>query len=188
MRVALYARVSTNEQNCDNQLQELRVYAAQRQFQVAAEYCDRGFSGSKDRRPQLDKCVEDAKQRRFDAILVWKLDRWGRSIKHLVNSISELKEFGVDFISLRDSLDLSTPTGRLQFNLLSAFAEFERELIIERTKCGMNRAKRQGIHVGRPRAVVDIAKVKRMRAEGKTLREIGDKFDVSPALLVKRLK
>src|SRR5581483_1655816 len=155
-RVALYSRVSTlnHGQDPELQLRELREYCALRGFQVSQEYTDT-ISGSKESRPALNSLMEDAQRRRFDAVLVWKLDRWGRSLKHLVNSIAQLESLGVAFISLRDNLDMTTPTGRLLTQLLGAMAEFERSLVIERTKAGLRHARAKGKRLGRPIVEVD---------------------------------
>ncbi len=152
-RVALYARVSTSNghQDPEMQLRELREYAQRRELQIVEEYIDSGISGSKDSRPALNRLMVDVHSRKFDAVLVWKIDRWGRSLKHLVTSLAELDAYGVAFISLRDNLDLSTPSGRLMMQLLGAMAEFERALIQERVKAGLRNAKAKGVRLGRPR-------------------------------------
>ena len=131
-RVALYARVSTcnGQQDPELQLRELREYARLRGLTIVGEHVDR-ISGSKDSRPALNRLMADASQRKFDAVLVWKLDRFGRSLRHLVNALAELEALGLTFISLRDNLDLSTPSGRLMFQIIGAMAEFERSLIQE---------------------------------------------------------
>jgi len=126
------------------QLRELRDYAQRRELQIVGEYVDNGVSGSKDSRPALNRLMADAHSRKFDAVLVWKIDRWGRSLKHLVTSLAELDAYGVAFISLRDNLDLSTPSGRLMMQLLGAMAEFERALIQERVKAGLRKPKASG--------------------------------------------
>src|SRR5713226_5637585 len=151
-RAALYARVSTSngQQDPEMQLAELREYAARRDLVVSGEYIDH-VSGSKESRPALNKLMQDAHSRKFDIVLVWKIDRWGRSLKHLVTSLAELDAYGVAFISLRDNLDLSTPSGRLMMQLLGAMAEFERALIQERVKAGLRNAKAKGVRLGRPR-------------------------------------
>jgi len=187
MRVALYARASTGKQETENQMPDLREYATQRGFEMTGEYVDSGVSGTRDSRPALNRLMLDAKQRKFDAVLVWKLDRWGRSLQHLVNSLAELQAIGVQFISFRDGLDLSTPAGRLQFHIVSAMAEFERSLIVERTKAGLRRARRQGKHIGRPAADLDLDKVRKMQNAGMSLRTIAAKVGWSPSLLCKRL-
>jgi predicted site-specific integrase-resolvase len=136
-RIALYARVSTlNGQNPEMQLAELREYAQRRGWVISGEYTDLGISGSKDSRPQLNRMLEDAHARKFDAIAVWKLDRLGRSLKHLVTTIEDLQAYSVSFVSLRDNLDLSTPAGRLMMHIIGAMAEFERSLIQERVVAG----------------------------------------------------
>jgi putative DNA-invertase from lambdoid prophage Rac len=148
-RIALYARVSTNDQHAENQLQELRAYAAARQWTITAEYVDQGVSGSTTSRPELDRMMQDARRRRFDAIVCWKLDRMGRSLAHLVTLLDEITSLGIGFISLGESIDLSTSAGRLQLHLLAAFAQFERERIKERIHLGLDRARKQGKKLGR---------------------------------------
>src|SRR5215469_2558813 len=144
-RVALYARVSTlNGQDPEMQLLELREYAARRGWIVSGEYVDQGVSGSKESRPELNRLTVDAQRRLFDAVLVWKIDRYGRSLKHLVNALADLSSYGVAFVSLRDNLDLSTPSGRLMFQIIGAMAEFERALIQERVKAGLRNARTNG--------------------------------------------
>lgn len=166
-RVALYARVSTlNNQDPEMQLGELREYAARRGWQIGGEYTDQGVSGCRESRPALNRLMSDACRRRFDAILVWKIDRFGRSLKHLVNSLAELAALGVAFISLRDNLDLSTPSGRLMFQIIGAMAEFERSLIQERVKAGLRNARAKGRMLGRPRRVVDAVRIAALRAQG----------------------
>ena len=151
-RVAVYARVSTtgNGQSPEMQLRELRDYCERRGWQIVGEYVDSGVSGTKDSRPALNRLMADAHRRRFDTILVWKLDRFGRSLRHLVNALAELEARDVAFISLRDNLDLSTPSGRLMFQIIGAMAEFERALIVERVKAGMRNARAKGRRIGRP--------------------------------------
>ena len=150
-RIALYARVSTSngQQDPEMQLRELREYAKHRELIIIDEYIDR-MTGSKDSRPALNRLMGDACQRRFDAVLVWKLDRFGRSLRHLVNAIAELEALGVAFISFRDNLDLTTPSGRLMFQIIGAMAEFERALIQERVKAGLRNARAKGKRLGRP--------------------------------------
>jgi DNA invertase Pin-like site-specific DNA recombinase len=151
-RAALYARVSTlnNGQDPTLQTRELRQYCEHRGWQIFGEYVDAGVSGTKASRPELNRLMADAHQMRFDAVLVWKLDRFGRSLRHLVNALAEFEALGVAFVSLRDNLDLSTPSGRLMFQIIGAMAEFERSLIVERVKAGMRNAKAKGKRIGRP--------------------------------------
>lgn len=150
-RVALYARCSTHDKGQDPELQlsPLREYCERRGFAIAGEYVDNGVSGSKDRRPQLDRLMTAARKREIDTIVVWKLDRFGRSLKQLVTALDELSSIGVAFISYQDNIDFSTPSGRLQFHIIAAMAEFERELIRERVKAGLENAKRKGKKLGR---------------------------------------
>jgi len=179
MRAALYARVSTlNGQHPEMQSADLREHASRRGWEVAGEYVDEGVSGSKESRPELNRLMADARRRQFDVVLVWKIDRFGRSLKHLVNALAELDAFGVAFASLKDSLDLSTPSGRLMFQIIGAMAEFERALIQERVRAGLQNARRSGKTLGRPRRIVDIGRISRMKAEGQSLRSIASKLDI----------
>ena len=152
MRVAIYARVSTFDQEPENQLAELRLYVTARGW-TSVEYVDRGISGSKDRRPALDQLVADARRRKFDVLLCWRLDRLGRNLRHLVVLLEELRAVGVAFVSLNEGIDATTPAGKLQLHVLAALAEFERERIRERVHAGLARARTQGTRLGRPRKV-----------------------------------
>jgi DNA invertase Pin-like site-specific DNA recombinase len=153
MRAAIYARVSTLDQEPENQLQELRKYVEARGWS-AKEYVDRGVSGAKDRRPALDEVVKDAKRRRFDVLVCWRLDRLGRNLRHLILLLDELQAVGVAFVSLGEGIDATTPAGRLQLHVLGAIAEFERARIQERVVAGLRRAKAHGTVLGRPRKQV----------------------------------
>jgi putative DNA-invertase from lambdoid prophage Rac len=187
MKVALYARVSTANKGQDVDLQ-LREYAKQRGWTVVSEYVDQGVSGSKDSRPELNRLMLDAKQRKIDTVLVWKLDRFGRSLKHLVNALAELEAVGVAFVSLRDAFDLTTPAGRLMFGVVAAMAEFERDLIRERVKAGIANARSKGRAIGRRAVVIDHAKLTAMRSEGQTIREIASTLGCSRSLVHKTLQ
>ncbi len=179
-RVALYARVSTlNNQDPEMQLAELREYAGRRGWQIVEEFTDQGVSGSKESRPALNRLMSDACRRRFDAVLVWKIDRFGRSLKHLVNALAELAALGVAFVSLRDNLDLSTPSGRLMFQIIGAMAEFERALIQERVRSGIRNARAKGKRLGRPRVVVDASRIAVLRARGDSWSQVQAKLRVS---------
>jgi DNA invertase Pin-like site-specific DNA recombinase len=189
MRVALYARVSTlNGQNPQMQLSELREYAARRGCTITDEYVDQGVSGSKESRPALNRLTTDAHRRKFDAILVWKIDRYGRSLKHLVNSLADLDAVGVAFISLHDNLDLSTPTGRLMFQVISAMSEFEVALAKERIRSGILYARAHGKQLGRPKRIVDRDRILHMKAKGMSLRNIADKLGVGYGTIRLRLQ
>jgi DNA invertase Pin-like site-specific DNA recombinase len=184
-RVALYARVSTanGHQDPELQLSELREYAARRGWIVAREYVDEGISGSKESRPALNELILDAHKRKFDAIAVWKFDRFARSLKFLVNSLADLDAYGVAFVSLRDNLDLSTPAGRLMFQIIGAMAEFERALIQERVKAGLRNARAKGRKLGRPRIDVDTAEIAELRASGESWRAISCKLGIGLATI-----
>jgi DNA invertase Pin-like site-specific DNA recombinase len=173
LRVALYARVSTlHNQSPEMQLSELRECGARRGWEIVSEYVDEGVSGSRERRPQLDRLMADAHRRKFDLIAVWKVDRFGRSLKHLVNSLADLDSLGVAFVSLRDNIDLSTPSGRLMFQIIGAMAEFEKSLIVERVRAGLRNAVARGVRLGRPKRAVDAAEIARLRASGASWREV----------------
>jgi DNA invertase Pin-like site-specific DNA recombinase len=150
MRAAIYARVSTNDkgQDVDLQLNELREFASKRGFEVV-EYVDLGISGAKTKRPALDDLMKAARSRQIDVIVVWRMDRLGRSLSHLLNLLNEFQSLGVAFISLRESIDMTTPTGRLMAHMIGAFAEFEREIIRERVKAGIETARKKGKRIGR---------------------------------------
>src|SRR5688572_1660481 len=149
MRAAIYARVSTFEQEPENQLHELRRYIAARGW-TGSEFVDRGVSGAKDKRPALDTLLRDAKRRRFDVLVCWRLDRLGRNLRHLVTLIEELQSLGIAFVSLGEGIDCTTPSGKLQLHILAALAEFERGRIRERVMAGLQRARSQGQRLGRP--------------------------------------
>ena len=154
MRAAIYARVSTFDQEPEYQLQELRRYADARNWQ-ATEYVDRGVSGAKDRRPTLHQLLTDAKRRRFDVVVCWRLDRLGRNLKHLITLLDDLQVLGVGFVSLNEGIDATTAAGRLQMAVLAAIAAFERDRIVERVRAGLARRAAQGKPLGRPRQTID---------------------------------
>lgn len=184
--VALYARVSTLDKGQDPELQlrELRAHATAQGLAVAEEYVDHGVSGAKDSRPALNRMMAAAqsKPRRFDAVLVWKLDRFSRSLRHLINSLAILNEYQVAFVSLRDNLDLSTPSGRLMFQMIGAFAEFEREITRERVRAGLRNAVAKGKQLGRrQRPGVDVARIRLLRSQGKSWRAIEHELRIPQA-------
>ena len=180
-RVALYARVSTKNgsQNPETQLLALREYAKARRFEVFHEYVDVGISGSKETRPALDRLMDDARKRRFDAVLVARFDRFARSTRHLVLALEEFQALGVDFISLSESIDTSTPMGKMVFVVISAVAELERSLIRERVAMGLQRAKAQGKPIGRPAIQLDSDELQTLREEGLSYRAIARQLGVS---------
>ncbi len=177
--VALYARVSTvNGQDPETQLVALRQYAQARRLKVYREYVDVGVSGSKDRRPALNELMKDSHQRHFDGVLVARFDRFARSTRHLVMALDEFNALGVHFISLNESIDTSTPMGKMVFTVIGAVAELERSLIQERVVMGIQRAKKQGKQLGRPRVYVDITKAYRLQAQGLSMRKIAKRLGI----------
>jgi DNA invertase Pin-like site-specific DNA recombinase len=168
MTAAIYARVSTTDQTCENQLIELRRYVEARGWTVV-EFVDRAVSGATDRRPALDRLVADARRRRFDVLVVWRLDRLGRNLKHLVTLLEDVQAVGIPFVSLGEGIDCTTAAGRLQLHVLAALAEFERARIAERVRAGLVRA--SGQRLGRPAANLALADVVRTGHPAGRLRE-----------------
>jgi DNA invertase Pin-like site-specific DNA recombinase len=179
VKAGIYARVSTTDQTCENQLLELRRYTDARGWTVAKEYVDQGVSGAKERRPALDDLVRDAKRRRFDVLVVWRLDRLGRNLRHLILLLDDLQATGVAFVSLSEGIDATTPAGRLQLHVLGAIAEFERDRIRERVVAGLDRVKRQGKRLGRPERQVLESTLAPVR--GLPIREAARRLGVSAA-------
>jgi DNA invertase Pin-like site-specific DNA recombinase len=187
-RVALYARVSTknNGQDPRTQLLPLREYARARGFEVSDEYVDVGISGAKDSRPELDRLMKDARHRRFDAVLVARFDRFARSTRHLVLALEEFNALGVDFISLSESIDTSTPMGKMVFTVISAVAELERSLIRERVVMGIKRAKADGKRLGRPTGSKgNPEEIRGLKAQGLSIREIARQLKLSKSLVAR---
>ena len=183
-RAAIYARVSTLDQTAENQLTELRQYIKVRGW-TAQEYVDEGVSGSTDRRSALDKLLSDAKRRRFDVLVCWRLDRLGRNLRHLILFLEELNALGVAFVSLAEGIDATTPAGRLQMHILGAIAEFERARIAERVRLGLARVKANGQKLGRPPRVLtgkQLALVKKLGVKEATW-----KLGISRSTLYRRL-
>jgi DNA invertase Pin-like site-specific DNA recombinase len=181
VRCALYARVSTSDQHCENQLTELRTYCAARGWTITREYVDHGISGTAERRPALDGLVSDARRRRFDVLMCWRLDRLGRNLRHLVLLLEELQALGIAFASLNEGIDATTPAGRLQMHMLAALSEFERGRIQERVRAGLARAKAQGRRIGRPAHTIRPEALQ--RTAGLSVRAAAKLLEVSPALI-----
>ena len=179
LRVALYARVSTSEQSTDSQLLDLKRYTRERGWHIFKEFVDNGISGTKDSRPALNELMNDAKKRRFDTVLVWRFDRFARSTKHLILALEEFRNLGIDFVSYQENIDTSSPLGSAIFTIISAVAQLERDIIAERVKAGLRRAKQNGKKLGRPRGTVDVEEVQRLRSKGLSLRQIGKQLGVS---------
>jgi DNA invertase Pin-like site-specific DNA recombinase len=180
MRAAIYARVSTNGhgQDPEMQLRELREHCQRRGWTVSSEYVDVGISGAKEKRPELDRLMAEAHRRRFDVVAVWKFDRFARSVSHLLRALETFNALGVGFVSLSESLDTSTPAGKMVFTVLGAVAELERSLIAERVRAGLRNAVAKGKRLGRPRVVVDAAQVAALREAGLSWAKIAERLDV----------
>jgi DNA invertase Pin-like site-specific DNA recombinase len=176
-------RISTrgHGQTVDTQAMALREYAAHRGFQIVNEYADEGISGAKDRRPALDRLMADAPKRRFDAVLVARFDRFARSTKHLVLALEEFSNLGIDFISLNESIDTSSPMGRMVFVVLAGVAELERSIIRESVQAGVDRARKQGKRFGRPAVIVDRHRVAAMKAAGQSIKAIAKDCGIARA-------
>jgi DNA invertase Pin-like site-specific DNA recombinase len=187
-RAALYMRVSTkgHGQTTETQALALREYAAHRGFTIAEEYRDEGISGSKDSRPALDRLMKDARARKFDLVIVARFDRFARSVSHLLRALEEFNHVGVDFVSLSESIDTSTPMGKMIFTVLGAVAELERNLIKERVQMGISRARKQGKQLGRPARIFDKEKA-RLMAQSMSTREVSRKLGVSRGVVQRAL-
>ena len=185
MRAAIYARVSTTGQgqSPEMQVRELREYCARRGWQIVGEYEDAGISGAKDSRPELNRLMADAHRRRFDAVAVWKFDRFARSVSHLLRALETFNALGVAFVSLSEQIDTSTPTGKMVFTVLGAVAELERSLIAERVRAGLRNARAKGKKIGRPRAILDVCQIAMLRAEGLSYEAVGKRLGVSDATI-----
>jgi DNA invertase Pin-like site-specific DNA recombinase len=181
MRAAVYARVSTlnHGQDTNLQLRELREYAERRGWTIVGEYVDEGISGSKEKRPELDRLMADAHRRKFDVVAVWKFDRFARSVSHLLRALDTFRALGVEFCSLSESLDTATPAGRMVFTVLGAVAELERSLIAERVRAGLRNARAKGKRLGRPRKILDGARIAQLRAQGRSWRKIARQLECS---------
>ena len=188
MRCAIYARVSTFDQSTAMQLSALREYIERRAWQAAGEYIDEGVSGSRERRPALHRLMADARRRAFDSGVVFRFDRFARSVSHLARALDEFRALGIEFVSLHEAVDTSTPMGRAMFHIAGAFAEFEREIIRERVKAGLASAKRRGRKVGRPRAVVNVQEVLARASQGFSGREIAKCTGISEATVRRLLR
>jgi len=181
-RAVLYSRVSTtNGQDPEMQSREIREYCLRRGWALVGEYVDVGISGAKERRPQLDRLIADAHKRKFEVVVVWKFDRFARSVSHLLRALETFRALGVEFVSLSEQVDTSTPTGKMIFTVLGAVAELERSLIAERVRAGLRNARAKGKRLGRPTKQVSAAQIAALRAQGVTWRRIGAQLGVSAA-------
>ena len=186
-RAAIYLRVSTVDQHPETQLYDLRTLASQRGFAVVQEYTDK-ISGAKARRPGLDQMLADAQKRKFDVVLVWAFDRMARSVRHLLDMLDELNHLGLEFISFRENIDTGGPLGRAIVVIVGAIAELERNLIIERVRAGMRRAKLEGRQIGRRPLDLDRASILRDRQRGLSLTQVAKAHGISRAMVSKVVK
>jgi DNA invertase Pin-like site-specific DNA recombinase len=184
-KCALYARVSTPEQHVETQLYDLRQLAAQRGFEVVAEYTDQGISGTKARRPGLDALMADARRRKYSVLLVAAFDRVARSTRHFLQVTSELDSLGIEFVSRRENIDTSGPMGRLFLTLIASIAELEADLIKERIRAGMRRRKLEGYRLGRQPLDVDRDALVADRLSGMSLSQTAKKYGVSRASVIR---
>lgn len=202
MRAAIYTRVSTLDQHTENQIPDLERFAKARGWTIVETYTDHGISGSKEKRPALDAMIRDARRRHFDTLIVWRLDRLGRSLRHLVNLLHELDALGVAFVALNQAIDTTTPAGRLQMHMLAAIAEYERASIQDRVRAGLARVRAAGVILGRPKHAaavqieaaaglshaaaashlgVSVASVKRWRKAERGSKTLSRTSELSPA-------
>ena len=181
VHAAIYARVSTlnGAQDPTMQTRELEEYCQRRGWQVFDCYVDKGVSGKKDSRPQLNRMMQDAHERRFDVVVVWRFDRFARSVSHLLRALETFNSLGVQFVSLSEQVDTSTPTGKMVFTVLGAVAELERNLIVERVRAGLRHARAKGKRLGRPRKSVDAVEIRSLRAAGESWRKIARQMNSS---------
>ncbi len=181
-RIAIYARVSTSAQTCENQLTELRTVADRAGYQIVAEFVDEGISGSKGRsdRPALDRMLKECTKRRFDLVMCWDISRLGRSVQHLIEIMNELQSLRIDLFFLKQGMDTSSASGRMMFSVFGALAEYERELIRERVIAGQARAKAAGVKFGRPKTITQNTKdtIRLMREQGIGIRKIAKTLGV----------
>jgi DNA invertase Pin-like site-specific DNA recombinase len=178
MRIGIYARVSTKDQSCELQVRDLRAYCAPRGFDLVREYVDVGQSGAKDSRPELNRLLNDARKRQFDAIIVWRFDRFARSTKHLLLALEEFRSLGIQFISYQENIDTSSALGQVLFTIVSAVAQLERDLIRERVSAGIRNERASGRKFGRPKSAVRHKEILKLKAEGLSLRQIAAKLRV----------
>src|SRR6266481_6922465 len=186
IRVAMYSRVSTDGQNLDGQESEMKEYARNRGWEVGGIYRDK-MSGTKASRPALDELMGDARKRKMDIVLVWRFDRFARSVSHLLQALESFRTVGIEFASLSEQIDTSTAAGKLVFTVLGAVAELERSLIVERVRMGLRNARAKGKKLGRPPVAVDAVRIARLHAQGRSIREIAEELGYSRSLVHKTL-
>jgi len=184
-RVAIYGRVSTSNhgQDVSMQTRELELFTQARGWRLVDSYLDIGISGSKDKRPELDRLMADAHKRCFDVVIVWRFDRFARSVPHLLRALETFNALGIAFVSLSEQMDTTTPTGKMVFTVLGAVAELERSLIVERVRAGLRNARAKGRTLGRPRKTVDAGRITALRAQGLSMRSIASELGIGLATL-----
>ena len=188
MKVAVYARVSTDGQDPEAQLTPLRAHLNARGWHLVEEFVDRGYSGIRERRPALDRLMRAAWDGRFQVVLVWRFDRFARSVKHLVTALETFRSLNIGFVSLQEQLDTSTPIGHAMFTIIGAMAQLERDIIRERVVAGLDRARALGTRLGRPRALVEAPAIHELHQDGLSLRAIARRLGCSRATLRRRLR
>jgi DNA invertase Pin-like site-specific DNA recombinase len=183
IQVAIYTRVSTDDQSTSTQEHELKQYVKNRGWIVQRLYTDHGFSGALEKRPALDELLRDTRKRKFDVVLVWKFDRFARSLRQLVSALELFRKFGIDFVSATEAIDTSLPSGELVFQIFGAIAQFERALIGERVRAGIGEARRNGKRIGRPPIRTlspdERTSIRREHRRGKSLRELAASYGIS---------
>jgi len=182
-KVGCYSRVSTTGQSTSMQLAELRKYCRNRNWRIVDEYVDTGASSAKDSRPELDRLMKDAHRRRFDVVVIWKFDRFARSVSHLLRALESFRALGIDFVSLSEQVETNSPTGKLVFTVLGAVAEMERSLIGDRVRAGLRNAKANGKRLGRPPlrelSAAEIRRLRRERRRGASFKSLAQHYQVS---------
>ncbi len=186
--VGIYVRVSTKDQSVEMQTNDLERYSKERGFKIFKVYKDNGVSGTKDTRLGLSQLMDDAKKKKFDIVLVWRFDRFARSTKHLVNALYEFRNLGIDFISYQENIDTSSPLGEAIFTIISAMAKLERDIIAERVKGGLRKARANGKRLGRPKSEVDTDKIVEHRKQKKSIRQIASEMNLSNNLVFRTLQ
>ncbi len=187
LRVCAYARVSTADQHCENQLRDLRAHAQQRGWTIVEEYVDQGWSGAKESRPSLDRLMHDAWAGKFQAVLVWRFDRFARSTAHLVKALGIFRSLGISFTSLQEQIDTGSALGEAIFTIIAALSQLERQNIIERIHAGLRRAKAAGKVLGPKMANLDMTKVESLIAGGSSIRAAAREIGASPETVRRRL-
>lgn len=188
MKIALYARVSTDGQDPEVQLQALRAHATNRGWTIVEEFVDHGYSGAKEKRPALDRMIKAAWTGTFQAVLVWRFDRFARSVKHLITALEQFRSLKINFISLQEQFDTSTPIGHAMFTIIGAMAQLERDIIRERVKAGLDRARSRGVRLGRPVAQAKPVEVAVLKQQGLSLPEIAKRLRCSRSTVKRRLQ